>query len=379
MKRLSLRWVAAALAGVVLVGGGGAVAMLPAPPAPPSATPVLAAETRNTLAALRPPKRARPVIAVIGIADATETTDFIMPLSILRRSGSAEVWALSTSPGPIQLYPALRVWPDATTATFDARYPDGADYVIVPAMTPDDDPEALAWIRRQAERGAIIIGVCAGARVVANADLLDGRQATTHWYYLKGLLKAHPHLEYTPDRRFLVDHGVATTTGITASIPFSLTLIEAISGRPKALEVARSLGVSRWDAGHDSDAFRFNRRFAVNVMRNKAMFWRHQTLGLELKPGQDGVALALTADAWSRTYRSRVITHAPGTAPVTTLEGLRILPDRADAPAAGLVVAPPAEPAGPGLDRTLAGIERRYGAGTAEVVAMQLEYPRVRP
>ena len=130
------------------------------------------------------------------------------------------------------LYPALTVEPDATIAEFDAQHPDGADYVIVPAMSRDDDPAALAWIRSQAAKGATIIGVCAGAKVVAAAGLLDGKRATTHWYYRQAsCCGKHPAIRYVPDRRMVVDQGVATTTGITASMPMMLTLIEAIAGR----------------------------------------------------------------------------------------------------------------------------------------------------
>src|SRR4051794_9970725 len=98
-------------------------------------------------------------------------------------------------------------------------------------MSRDDEPAVLQWIRRQAAKGAVVIGVCAGAKVVANAGLLDGRRATTHWYHLRELRERHPAIRYVPDRRFVVDRGVATTTGISASIPMSLTLIEAIAGR----------------------------------------------------------------------------------------------------------------------------------------------------
>lgn len=55
----------------------------------------------------------------------------------------------------------------------------------------------------------------------------------------------------------MVDQGVATTTGITASMPMSLTLIEVIAGRDKAEAVGRDLGFPDWDARHDSDAFQF--------------------------------------------------------------------------------------------------------------------------
>ena len=89
-----------------------------------------------------------------------------MPYGILRRADVADVVALATEPGPVKLFPALQVEPDATVAEFDAQHPEGADYVIVPAMMRDDDADVLKWIRSQAAKGATIIGVCAGAKVV---------------------------------------------------------------------------------------------------------------------------------------------------------------------------------------------------------------------
>ncbi|WP_204272982.1 hypothetical protein, partial [Enterobacter hormaechei] len=77
-----------------------------------------------------------------------------------------------------------------------------------------------------------------------------------------------PTIRYVPDRRFVVDQGVATTTGITASMPMMLTLIEAIAGREKAEAVAGDLGLDRWDARHDSGAFKFSRPFALAAIGN---------------------------------------------------------------------------------------------------------------
>ena len=141
---------------------------------------------------MKPPKRQRPLIAIIGINDATETTDYLMPYGILKRADVADVVTLATAPGPMTLFPALKVEPQATIAEFDARHPDGADYVIVPAMSRDDDPAALQWIRSQSAKGAIIIGVCVGAKVVGDAGLLHGKRATTHWYSIKELREKHP-------------------------------------------------------------------------------------------------------------------------------------------------------------------------------------------
>ena len=248
-------WSGLGIVAIAILGFAGWIVSLPMPVAVPQ-PPIAAEEKQATLAALKPPKRARPLIATIGINDATETTDYLVPLGILRRADVADVVSLATQPGPVRLFPALAVDPDMTTATFDAQNPDGADYVIVPAMSRDDDPAALAWIRSQAAKGATIIGVCAGAKVVGAAGLLDGKRATTHWYYLGQLRKRSPSLVYVPDRRLVVDQGIVTTTGISASIPTMLTLIEAIAGHQRASAVADDLGLATWDARHDSGAFR---------------------------------------------------------------------------------------------------------------------------
>lgn len=127
------------------------------------------------------PVQERPLVAVIGLNDATEGTDYLMPAGILRRADIADVVLLAAEPGPVRLYLALTVEADATVTMFDARHPEGADYVIVPAISRDDVPVVLAWIKTQTRKGAAIISVCAGAKVVGAAGLLDGRRATTHF------------------------------------------------------------------------------------------------------------------------------------------------------------------------------------------------------
>ena len=374
-----MRFFAAALAAIViigLVGFGIWVARLPTASAV-APQPLPPAETQAVLEALRPVRQERPVIAVIGLNDATETTDYLMPTGILRRADIADVVMLATGQGPVQLYPALSVQPDATIAQFDADHPAGADYVIVPAMSRDDDPTVSAWLQQQSAKGAIIIGVCAGAKVVAAAGLLDGKRATTHWYYLRDLLQRHPSVEYAADRRFVADGDVVTTTGITASMPMMLTLIEAIGGRAKAEAVALELGVEYWDARHASGAFKFTRDFATGVVGNTLAFWNRDELGLPLEQGMDEVSLALVADAWSRTYRSRAITYAEASE-IVSASGIRILPDRnaGDWPAANVVSIFPGQPPADALDQTLEAIAVRYGGTTTDIVAMQLEYPR---
>jgi transcriptional regulator GlxA family with amidase domain len=366
-------------AGIVVVGavGFGAWLFTRPPASTVAAAPAISPEeAAATLAALKPPKRERPLIAVIGINDATETTDYLLPTGILRRADVADVMLVATGPGRVALFPALTVEPDTTVAQFNANHPDGADYVIVPAMSRDDDPAALQFIKDQSAKGALIIGVCVGVKVVAETGLLDNKRGTSHWFVLNELRKKHPTMQYVANRRLVVDHGVATTTGITASIPMSLTLIDAIAGRDKAEAVARDIGLDHWDARHASDAFKFTRPFAMTVMSNKLAFWNRDQLGIALTPGLDEVSLALSADAWSRTYRSRAVTFADSADAVTTLSGIRIVPDATARPTEDVVDAFADRAPAQALDQTLAGIESRYGAATRYVVAMQLEYPQ---
>ncbi|MEO7774294.1 MAG: DJ-1/PfpI family protein [Steroidobacteraceae bacterium] len=308
----------------------------------------------------------------------TETSDYLVPYGILKRADVADVVALATSEGPVKLYPALNVLPQDTVVRFDEYHPQGADYVIVPAMSRDNDPEVLRWLQQQAAKGAIIIGICAGAKVVAAAGLLENKRATTHWYYVKQLRERYPSIHYVADRRFVSDGRIVTTTGITASIPTMLTLIEAIAGRDKAASVARELGGESWDARHSSAAFAFTRPFALTLLMNKHASWRHEKLGIEIDNGVDEVSLALVTDAWSRTYRSRALTigRSPGT--IETRSGLKILPDFFSGEALPEQRLPAIGAAAPALalDAALTAIETRYGEATAKLVAMQLEYPR---
>ena len=333
------------------------------------------AEHAQTVAKLKPPKRTRPVVAVLGENSGSETTDYLVPYAVLTQSGLADVFALATGPGPLKLHPALTIRPQATTTEFDARYPEGADYVFVPAMHEPDAPAVLAWIKAQSAKGATIVGVCSGVKVLGNAGLLDGRAATGHWYDIDDLREDHPTMRWVRDRRYVADRGVVTTTGITASLPMSLAVVEAIGGRERAEGLARELGVLRWDESHDSDAFRLGGHFWTAV-GNTLAFWSHEAVGLPLTDRVDDIALAFTADTYSRTFRSTVATTALTDAPVITLRGIEVLPDRvgtAAVPATTLAPLSSTEPAR-ALDASLEEIAERYGRRTAAFVALQLEY-----
>lgn len=334
--------------------------------------PVTSEEHAATLLGLAPPKHLRPTIAIVSALSGAETTDFLIPYGVLKRADVADVYAASSVVSDIALHPALATRTERSFDELDAQLPDGVDYVIVPAFHDPTDAAVVAWVKAQAAKGAIIVGICSGVRVLGYAGLLDGRSATGHWADLVDLTASYPSMKRVRDRRYVVDRGIATTTGVTASIPISLALIEAIAGTERASEVARGLGVKTWSEEHDSDAFQLTGELTWAVVGNQLALWNAQRVGIAVTEGVDEVSLALAADAFSRTYRSRA--EATGSAAgVTSRSGLRISatpqpasPNDFELPSTDL----PAQT----LDVALAEIQRRYGPSTAAFVALQEEY-----
>ena len=323
----------------------------------------------------------RPLVAVIGENDGTEVTDFIIPYGVLSASGAADVVDVSVHSGPLHLMPALTMVAKETVASFDAKHPEGADYVIVPAVHRSTDETMIAWLQTQARAGATIVGVCDGVWVVGRAGLLENRAATGHWYSRSKLASEFTHTRWIRDRRYVEDGPVITTTGVTASLPVSLALVERIAGRDRAAALARELGVSSWAPDHRSDDFRLSVRDAATAAVNWLGFWRYERIGVPIAPGVDEVSLSFTVDAFGRTYRSTALTVGDGTA-IVTKRGLTIIPDLPRA-ATGLDrvegVPPAAVPPAQALDRTLDTITRLYGSSTAQFVALQVEYPWAGP
>ena len=371
LSPMRLGTVLASLFLLAAAGAGTAVLALPGARPRSDAPPEISdAERAAVVAQLRPPKRTRPVVAVFAANGGTETTDFVVPLGVLRAADVADVLAVAERDAPVQLHPALRVRPDVDVAAFDARFADGADYVIVPALHDAKDPAALAWLQAQARKGATMVGICEGAWVLGAAGLLDGRAATSHWLWVRRMPKTFPGMTWVTDRRYVVDRGVATTTGITASIPLSLTLVEAIAGRERAETVAREFGVPSFGASHVSRDYALDRAALWTASGNLLAFWSHETLDLALADGVDEVAVALTADAWPRTYRASLRTFAP-TPEVTSRRGLRLLADATGTPQHPIALPSAGSSA---VDGVLGEIASRYGAATADFVALQLEY-----
>ena len=99
----------------------------------------------------------------------------------------------------------------------------------------------VAFVQRMARRGVRIASVCSGAYVLAEAGLLDGRRATTHWCRTSDFGRRYPAVKLEPDRIFIRDGGVWTSAGITAGIDLALAMVAEDHGDAVAQDAARQL------------------------------------------------------------------------------------------------------------------------------------------
>ena len=102
----------------------------------------------------------------------------------------------------------------------------------------------IAWLREWHERGAYIAGICSGVAFLAEAGLLDGRQATTHWAVANALKQRYPKVRWRPEMFVTEDGRVLCSGGVYAAIDLSLYLVEKFCGHEIALQCAKSLLVS---------------------------------------------------------------------------------------------------------------------------------------
>jgi transcriptional regulator GlxA family with amidase domain len=145
-------------------------------------------------------------------------------------------------PGPLQ-----------TNAGFELVVPHGleairrAQIVVVPSWRDDGSPAPPALIRAlQAahRRGATVVGLCLGAFVLAEAGLLDGRPATTHWNLATAFARQYPKVKLQPEVLYVDDGDVLTSAGTAAGIDCCLHLLRVRYGAETANRAARRMVVA---------------------------------------------------------------------------------------------------------------------------------------
>ena len=158
-----------------------------------------------------------------------------------RRERSYEVRTLSRDGGPLRTSSGLTITPDGRLRDAPARI----DTLIVPggrgSRQAAADGAIVEWISSSASTARRTAAVCTGALLLAEAGLLAGRRATTHWASAEELARLHPEVHVDSDPIFLRDGHIWTSAGVTAGMDLALALVEDDLDRDAALTIARHL------------------------------------------------------------------------------------------------------------------------------------------
>lgn len=195
------------------------------------------------------------------------------------------------------------------------------DTVLVAGATQvvPTQPELAEALVRLATRVRRIGSICSGAFVLADAGLLDGRRATTHWGQASALQQQHPGVIVEDDRIYVRDGPVWTSAGMTAGIDLALALVEADWGGDIARETSRLLVVHYRRTGGQSQFSTLSTLEPGSDRVRAALAYAREHLRESLSVEQ------LAAHVhWSARHFSREFTLQTGLTPAKAIEKLRL-------------------------------------------------------
>jgi transcriptional regulator GlxA family with amidase domain len=180
----------------------------------------------------------------VAVFEAAEELDWAGPWEVLSAWSSGwpddgvEVFTVADSTDPVQCAKGLRV---LTDHSWESAPP--IDVLVFPGgrgtRVQLGDESVRARMRELAGRGTLMTSVCTGSLVYADAGLLDGKPATTHWGSLDALGKLGEGVEVRPDDRFVDAGQVITAAGVSAGIDMALHLVARLHSPERAREVRR--------------------------------------------------------------------------------------------------------------------------------------------
>ncbi|MFJ2743298.1 GlxA family transcriptional regulator [Streptomyces sp. NPDC087440] len=197
-------------------------------------------------------------LVLVVLFEGVLSLDVTGPVEVFAGAGvttgaAYEIRTASVDGGPVRTSSGLTLLPDTDLASLatslDEPPSSGGHSPHVTLLVPGGpgtlhlDPRLVAWLRAHALRADRLVSVCSGAFYLAEAGLLDGRRAATHWDVAGHLARTYPKVDVDPDAVFVREGRIATSAGVTAGIDLALALVEEDHGRDVALTVARHLVV----------------------------------------------------------------------------------------------------------------------------------------
>ncbi len=197
------------------------------------------------------------------------------------------------------------------------------DTLIVPATDWARASEAQQFssvLQRLAQRSHRIVSICGGAFLLAEAGLLDGKKATTHWRGTEDLATRFPKVDVQADSIFVKDGNTYTSAGVTAGIDLALALVEEDLGQAVALDCARNLVVfMRRPGGQSQFSATLESQHAERDVINELVAWAADNLGNDLSVQVLAERAHMSLRNFSRVFRAEV-----GQTPAAFVEKLRV-------------------------------------------------------
>jgi transcriptional regulator GlxA family with amidase domain len=204
------------------------------------------------------------------------------------------------------------------TASFKRRTFDTilvAGGITAPAATP----ALLNYLRSAVHRTRRIASICTGALMLAEAGLLDGRRATTHWYYARKMQRDYPRIAVEEDRIFTTDGPIWTSAGMSAGVDLALALVENDLGADVARMVAKILVLYHRRAGGQSQHSTLLDLDATSDRVQSALTYAKKNLDKRLSVEDLATAAFLSPRQFSRLFAEET-----GQSPAKAIERLRV-------------------------------------------------------
>jgi transcriptional regulator GlxA family with amidase domain len=180
-------------------------------------------------------------------------------------------------------------------------------------------PSVIKFLRQALRRYRRVASTCIGAFILAEAGVLDGRRATTHWNRARELQARFPKVKVEEDRIFIVDGPVWTSAGMTAGIDLALAMIENDLGADVARAVARKLVVYHRRSGGQSQFSALLELEPKSDRIQNALAYAKRHLVTPLTVGQLAEVAHLSPRQFSRAFRAET-----GQSPGKAIENLRV-------------------------------------------------------
>lgn len=182
------------------------------------------------------------------------------------------------------------------------------------------DERLLAELRRLSGLARRTAAVCSGAFLLAEAGLLDGRRAATHWAYCDALAERHPEVAVEPDPIYVRDGQFITSAGVTAGIDLALALVEEDHGPGLALEVARWLVVyAQRPGGQSQFSVQLSQQAASTPPLRELQAWIGEHPGEDLSVARLAGRMHLSERQLTRRFRAEL-----GVSPADYVEQVRV-------------------------------------------------------